>query len=646
MVIITKFIEIRINCPRTTILAFQIPSSDYLKWDFLLPVKVEKGHPIFLYLPGINLTISLSMKYILRFSRAVEKLIEVEIETESKGGALTFQLPYWRPGRYTQQTYARNVSDVTAYDHTNQALPLRKVATHSWEVNAPAGPVTFRYTYFADQLDAGGCYLDPENIYVNGICLFMFREEALDESCELELDLPESYQLAGSLSGTHTILKDFHELVDTPFFAAADLQHHQFEQADIRFHIWFMGDCKPEFAQITHDFQQYTAAQLALFGEFPVEAYHYLVIMRPGRYRHGVEHQRSTVVSMGPGYELMQASFYRSFLEICSHELFHTWNVKALRPADMFPYRYDQPNYSRLHYVTEGITTYYGDLMIWKGGGWSISQWLQSLNGELRTHFGMGGKDFTSLEAASFNSWVNGYTQEGAPNRRISFYTKGYLISFLIDFRIRQATQNTASLDDVIRRMYQEIAKAGRGYTREDYLTTIESVSGISFIEFFDQYIAGTEALEPILAEAANYYGLSLAYHPLSSLAEAKWGIKTKVNGRITHVNNLLPESPAQVAGLSKGDELVSIESVKIEKNLEDLLYYFRELPQVRIHYFRQQKLHDTVMISDPQFLPHIPFYSILPNPTPSQVKNLQAWQRISPLDPASTSDQPAVYGR
>ena len=571
------------------------------------------------------------MKYTLNFNRTAEKRIGVHIETHSPGGPVRFHLPLWRPGRYTRQEYARNVADVVARGGGGQPLPLTKVAANTWEVAAPAGPVSLSYTYFADQLDAGGVYLDDAHIYVNGICLFMYREELIDEACELLLELPETYRLAGISGepGDALHLASFHELVDSPFFAGEQLIHHAFEQEGIAFHIWFMGECMPDLPRMEADFRRYTAAQLALFGDFPVNEYHYLVIMRPAHYRHGVEHQRSTVISIGPGYELMQPGFYRSFLEICSHELFHTWNVKALRPVDMFPYRYGEPNYSRLHYVTEGITTYYGDLMIWKGGGWSLDQWLQSLNGELRAHHQMGGKDFTSLEAASFDSWVNGYGAEGAPNRRISFYTKGYLVSFLLDFFIRKASGNRASLDDVLYRMYHEIAKAGRAYTKLDYKTFIEAESGADASDFFEKYISGTEPLEPLLAEAAAYFGFQLDRVRPDSLAESLLGIKTQVNGSVTGIENLLPGSPALLAGLSKGDELLSVESLRIDRNLEELLYYFRERSELHIHYFRLNRLHETRVRPGTGFSPFLPRFVQLASPSEAQLANRQAWQTV-----------------
>ncbi|RMG62790.1 MAG: M61 family peptidase, partial [Bacteroidetes bacterium] len=393
------------------------------------------------------------MTYTLTFARAAEQLIDVQLEAELPGGPSTFRLPHWRPGRYELQHYARNLGDLRAETLDGTPLSLTQLATHAWEITLPeAASIRLCYVYYATQPDAGGSWFDHDQIYVNGINLFLYRQETIEAPCNLRLQLPAGYQVGGGLPGPgpEYAFADFHQLVDTPFFASPDLIHHQFVAAGIPTHLWFMGACQPDLPRIEADICAYTEAQVQLFGTFPVADYHYLYLMLPHRFRHGVEHHNSTVITMGPGYRLMEPAFYRSFLEISSHELFHTWNVKALRPADMWPYDYRQENYSRLHYITEGITTYYGDLMLWKAGLWTLDEWLTSINGELQRHYKMGGHDRISLEEASFRSWTNGYSAEGIPNRRISFYTKGYLVALLLDLRLRLLTEHVTSLDQVM----------------------------------------------------------------------------------------------------------------------------------------------------------------------------------------------------
>ncbi|MDX2249226.1 MAG: hypothetical protein SF052_20730 [Bacteroidia bacterium] len=575
------------------------------------------------------------MKYTISFDRPKEKLVKVEIETAVNKGTVQFFLPKWRPGRYELQAYPKNVSDVTAKDRAGNPIPIEKVSTHVWEaVSTEETVLTIRYFYFANVADAGGSWFDEDRIYVNGINLFMYRPEAVEQPCELTILLPEGYELAGGFSGEGPVyrLENFHQLVDTPFLAGKNLIHHRFEIASVPTHLWFQGECKPDLVKMETDIRRYTEAQMAVFGDFPVNEYHYLYVMLPGHFRHGVEHHNSTVIAMGPGHQLMTPGMYKSWLEISSHELFHTWNVKALRPADMFPYNYDTENYSKLHYITEGVTTYYGDLMIWKGGIWDIHQWINSINAEVATHYRMGGKAHISLEEASFQSWVNGYQKTGTPNRRISFYTKGYLVSMLIDAEIRRATDNRHSLDDVMREMYHTIAKQNRGYTARDYREIIETFSRQDFGSFFEKYISGTHPLEHALVRLGEFMGLDLFMVQPDDLCEASWGLKITLNPQgDTLVENLLPDSPLRVAGLSEEDEIISINGIKVEGNLNDLIRYFStsDAEEIEIHYFHLNRLCTGKIATKAGFYHLIPQFALTNSPTETQQKNRNLWQKI-----------------
>lgn len=581
------------------------------------------------------------MKYNLTFDRPAEQLITVSIEADLPAGSSTFWLPHWRPGRYELQHYARCLADMAASGPDGEPLALTQTGTHRWVVDLPAAAtVHLRYVFYAQQPDAGGSWFDHQQIYVNPINLLLFRPETLDQPCTLQLHLPAGFQAGGGLPGSGPVYSfvDFHQLVDTPFFAAPDLIHHAFAVAGVPTHLWFLGRCQPDLSRIEADIRAYTEAQIQLFGSFPAADFHYLYLMLPHRYRHGVEHQNSTVIALGPGYRLMDQALYRSFLEISSHELFHAWNVKALRPADMWPYDYRQENYSRLHYITEGITTYYGDLMLWKAGLWTFDDWVDSINGELQRHYQTGAQAFTSLEEASFRSWTNGYAQEGIPNRRISFYTKGYLVALLLDLRLRQLTDHQVSLDRVMATFYHRITTAGRGYTRADFQGLIEELSGQDFGDFFARYVEGTDPLEPALQAAAAFTGLVVAQVPPTSPAWAHWGLRTGSGprGSLT-VEHLLPGSPLLAAGLSQGDELIALDGQQLSDDLDHRLTWQRpqEGEAYTLHYFHQGQLRETRIPAQPAYACLIPQMVALAQPTAAQAQNRRAWQAIQPFVPA-----------
>lgn len=573
------------------------------------------------------------LDFTLSCHRSAEQLIEVCLETDLAAGSTRFMLPHWRPGRYELQNYARLVSNVLATDGQGNPLPLAKHSSQGWEVRSEV-PTRLRlsYVFFANQTDAGGSYLDARQLMVNGINLFMYPQGGEGTPCRLRLDLPKGFSLSGGLpqEGEIFVFESFHQLVDSPFLAGTDLKHHAFEVNSFPVHLWFLGDCRPDFGRLEQDIRRYSQTQLDFFGQCPVEDYHYLYLMLPQRYRHGVEHHRSTVIVMGPGRDVMQPDMYRSLLEISSHEFFHTWNVKALRPADMWPYDYCQENYSRLHYVTEGVTTYYGDLMLWKSGIWTMDQWLSSINGELARHYQMGGKDYTSLSEASFDSWVNGYHNEGLPNRRISFYTKGYLVAMLLDFDIRKRTKHRASLDTAMQQLYQDITSEGRGYTRADFKGSIEVQTGQSYDDFFAAYVDGIEDLTPALRELADFYGFSLLHLSSQSPSEAHWGLKSSATTRGTLlVDNLYPGSPLLAAGLSKGDELIAIQGRQLRDDLDAWLHYFEAEASLTLHFFHQRQLQEVSVPLASGYRRTTPQFVIQSEPSASQHANREAWQQL-----------------
>ncbi|MCB0838667.1 MAG: M61 family metallopeptidase [Bacteroidetes bacterium] len=577
------------------------------------------------------------MKYRLQFNHPHEKLISVSLDIQLNTPSVRLHLPMWRPGRYELQNYAKNVADVKVSNQGNGWLEIEKMGTNIWELRAEKkGKVQVSYTYFANVLDAGGSYIDENNIYVNGINVFMYVPELIDSSCELTIDWPDDFTVGGGLpgEGPKYEFENFHQLVDTPFLAGRDLIHHQFEVEGVSTHLWFMGECQPVFRQMEKDIKAYTRAQIALFGEFPVPDYHYLYVILPHHYRHGVEHYNSTVIVMGPGYRLMQPRMYKSWLEISSHELFHTWNVKALRPEDMFPYDYDRENYSKLHYITEGVTTYYGDLMLWKGKNWDLQDWINSINGELKTFYAMGGKDEISLTQASMDSWVNGYKKSGNLNRRVSFYTKGYLVAMLIDFEIRRGSKNQYSLDNVMREMYHQIAKKNRGYNREDFKGLVEKFSGKNFDQFFANYVEGTENLQLALMSLADYMGFDVMMIPPGFYTEYWWGVETHDSSTGTaKIDNIYEHSPGLKAGLTKDDEIIAIEGIKVENNLEELLHYFRRKRTLKVHFFHLNKLKSTKISRWENLEMLIPQFKLKSNPFPEQSANLLIWQAIKIKD-------------
>ena len=270
---------------------------------------------------------------------------------------------------------------------------------------------------------------------------------------------------------------------------------------------------------------------------------------------------------------------YKELLGVSSHELYHTWNVKAIRPVEMFPYDFTKENYSTLGYICEGITTYQGDLFLLKSGVFNEEQYFEELNSQLQKHFDNSGRFNYSVAESSFDTWLDGYLA-GAPGRKVSIYTEGCLLAFVTDVMVRRATTNKFGLDDVMRRLYFNFALKGKGVSEADYKSTLENVSGIPFDEFFSDYVNGNKPYESIIVESLDYLGLELNHTPVESYSAGRLGFKTIASGKNFIVKAMYPGGPAEIGRLMLEDEIIAVNDYSCSGELNKWLQYFDDVPK------------------------------------------------------------------
>jgi predicted metalloprotease with PDZ domain len=435
----------------------------------------------------------------------------------------------------------------------------------------------------------------------------------------LDLQIPSNFQVAGSLKniGNNRFeTKDFHELVDSPFIASPTLQHNHYQVGGVSFHLWFQGECKLEWERILPDFEKFTQQQMAAMGGFPADEYHFLFHILTSAYYHGVEHLKSTVIVLGPSYNLMKPVLYPELLGISSHELYHSWNIKTIRPVEMMPYRYNQENFSRLGYVAEGITTYYGDLYLHRSGSYSTYEMMKELTRHIQKHLDNYGRFNLSVGASSWDTWLDGYV-EGVPHRKVSIYTEGALCAFMLDILIRKNTRNRYSMDDVMRHLYNEFGKKDIGYSESDYKNALEKFGQSDFTWFFQDYYNGTKDYEPLLLECLDYIGYYINKVRSRMYFENRFGFKIKfgTNGSCI-ITAVAPNSLAEKAGLSKDDMLTGINGIRLENNLKEWCKYFAE-ETITVDVYSQNQFKQVTLV---------------PNDTDRyyQLANLQAHSEIS----------------
>ena len=571
------------------------------------------------------------MEAIVRYTFSAEdsnkQYVQIKVEIPVFKETTLIHLPSWRPGRYELGNFAKNINRFSVYNDQKKSLHYQKINKDTWEVQTvDTNYISIEYLYYAVELNAGSTFLSDNQLYVNPVNCCVFTEESQHLSCEIQLKVPNSWKIATSLEGENTIRKaaNFDELADSPFICSPILQFETYQVNDTKFYVWFNGEIKPDWDRIIKDFSAFSKKQIEKFIEFPVSEYHFLIQFLPTKAYHGVEHCKSTVITLGPSYEVFK-SLYKELLGVSSHELYHTWNVKALRPAAMWPYDFKKENYSELGYIYEGITTYMGDLFLLKSGVFTLEQYLDEFKAQLQKHFDNPGRFNYSVAQSSFDTWLDGYVP-GAPGRKVSIYTEGCLLAFVTDVKIRKATQNKFGLDEVMKRLYFDFAMQGKGITEKDYISTLEHISGASFDSFFKEFVHGTQPYESIITESLEYLGLELLHKPSVLYSEGRLGMKLIPLGKSFQVSAMYPGGPAELGGMRIGDEIIGVNGLVVNNDIESWFSYFDE-DMKEITFIREGKIR-TLYLPEVQRFFYVS-YSVknMETKNSAQEKALKMWR-------------------
>lgn len=515
------------------------------------------------------------MQYTISYQNPHQHFIDIQLTLKDLQQPLTYlQLPSWRPGRYELGNFAKNIQKFHLTDGQGNPLNYRKVNKDRWEVETRnVKQLQVSYNYYAYQMDAGSTYLDEEQLYINFVNCLLYAEDRLEEKCYVDFHLPEAYQLACGLQQTahHQLYApSYYILVDSPLIASEKLKHRTYQVKDTTFHLWVMGHCRLNWKQALHDFEQFSKVQIEAMEGFPTEDYHFLFQFLPYKAYHGVEHYNSTIITLGPDYEINHTELYKNLLGVSSHELYHTWNIIRIRPAEMTPYNFTKENYFVTGFVAEGITTYMGDVFLARGGVFSLEEYLLELNKTLQRHLTNWGRFNHSLADSSWDLWLDGYTA-GIPNRKVSIYIKGALVALILDLKLRRKTENKGSLDSVMRILNTEFAEKKRGYTYQDFQEVVSGVAGTSMKNYFELYIEGREPLENPLEKLLQWVGLKLQTKENNQTIQRLFGLKVLEKDNLTFVADTAPGSPAGML-LSKNDEIIAVNRQRATTKLEELV--------------------------------------------------------------------------
>lgn len=546
-------------------------------------------------------------------------LFEIELfiaRPDADGQSLS--LPAWIPGSYMIRDFARHIVQIDARAG-EQPVALEKTDKQTWRVDACDGPLTVRYRVYAWDLSVRGAHLDQTHGFFNGTSVFLAVEGQTDKPVGVEILAPKDKSLkhwrvattmptagAGTWQFGHYQASDYDELIDHPV-EMGEFQTAGFKAGGADHQFVITGAESVDMDRLIKDMKPVCEKQARLFeprgGRAPVNRYLFLT-MAVGDGYGGLEHRTSTALICKrndlpyPGMKGLPDG-YKTFLGLASHEYFHTWNVKRIKPAAFVPYRLGQETYTELLWVFEGFTSYYDDLMLVRAGSISNDDYLKLLAQTISRIEQGSGRKLQSIAASSYDAWTRFYRQdENAPNAIVSYYGKGALVAMALDLTIRLKSGHKKSLDDVMRLLWQtygrDFYKPGsqrRGVDEDEMPALIKQATGINVSREIKAWVHGTSDLP--LARLLGKFGIELQFDAVST--DSHWlgcRLADQLNAgcRVTHV---FSDGPAHVAGLSAGDTIIALDGLRInsEQTLKDLLARRPAGASVQFHLFRADQL-------------------------------------------------------
>jgi len=545
--------------------------------------------------------------------------VDLTVAKPAPGGQ-GFSLPTWIPGSYMIRELSRNIIQMEAVCN-GVPVPLTKLDKNHWQAASCNGPLTVSYDVYAWDLSVRTAHLDQTHGFFNGSSVFLEAQGNETEPLVIDIKRPfgEQYdnwrvitalqELAAERYGFGTYqASNYDELIDSPVELGTFVLG-QFEAHGTLHEIAVTGHVPNlDMARLEKDLKAICETEIAFFEpdsrRSPVDRYVFLV-MAVGNGYGGLEHRASTALlcsrkslpsTATPEQDGKLSDDYIRFLGLCSHEYFHTWNVKRIKPAAFIPYQLDAETDTRMLWLFEGFTSYFDDLVLLRSRLIDVSTYLQLVAKTINSV--MRGKGYLrqSISDAGFDAWTKYYRQdENSPNALVSYYTKGSLVALLLDLTIREATSNHQSLDDVMRLLWQRFGKPfdkglPAGMTDADAKQALETISGTDLSDFFNRYIYGTTVLP--LTEAFARFGITMKNS--ADAGKPSLNVRVRPQGNDCVVSHVYENGTAHYAGVAAGDVLLAIDGIRVSadgKSIAGQLSRYALGDSVNLHVFRRDEL-------------------------------------------------------
>lgn len=530
-------------------------------------------------------------------------------------------LPAWIPGSYMIRDFAKNIVSLDA-NAANGEVNVSKIDKQTWRCAPCKGPLTLKYEVYAYDLSVRSAHLDTTHAYFNGSSVFLAVHGQEDQPVQVDIQLPShecahNWRVATTLSRIGTELfapgyygaGNYEELIDHPV-EMADFDEISFDVNGTPHHIVVSGRHNANLPRLAHDVQLICQAQVPVFGELPHMERYIFLLMAVGEGYGGLEHRNSSSLicsrkDMPVKSMATPSDGYITLLGLFSHEYFHTWNVKRIKPVEFIPYELREESYTKLLWAFEGITSYYDDLGLVRSGVIEEKKYLELLAKNITRVMRGSGRLKQSLLDSSFDTWTKFYKQdENAPNAIVSYYAKGAIFALALDLKIRSASNNNKTLDDVMLRLWGEHGKTGIGVSAGTIESIAGEICGESFHDFFTHYLETSEDIP--LNELCEYMGISLKTRIAESPDDAGGTPPKNTNTHTSfnlgarfvfdplgiRVQFVSDDGDVQRAGIAAYDVIIAINGLKANKeNLMTLLSQYTVGDSLQVHAFRRDEL-------------------------------------------------------
>ncbi len=543
-------------------------------------------------------------------------LFSVEMTVENPSINQQLWLPSWLPGSYMVRDFARNIIDINATDQNSASIELIQLDKQTWQVAGEVNQLIVKYQVYAWDLSVRSAHLDTTHGFFNGSSVFLAVKGMESTSHQVTINKPllkelDNWKLATSMtrqSGEHFEFGSFNaenydELIDHPV-EMGDFTNATFEANGIPHDIVLTGKHNADLTRLKTDLKAICEYQLNLFGApAPFKRYLFLTTVLGNGFG-GLEHRASTALMCSRsdlpfnGMTEMNKG-YRTYLSLCSHEYFHNWNIKRIKPIEFSPYQLEQESYTKQLWAYEGITSYYDDFITYRAGTVDKQEYLNMISETFTRVYRGKGRFVQSLKDSSFNAWTKFYKQdENAANAIVSYYTKGALFALFLDLTIRKETNNKKSLDDVMRALWQEFGIKKQGTLENSHQKIVEQLLCRNCDDIF-AYLDSTDDIP--LTSLLNDVGIELRLRSNAGIKDTgggdvkgfniDFGAKFKPESFGLKIISVINNSAAQKAGLSAGDLLISANNLQASADLEQQIQRASIGDQIQLHWFRRDEL-------------------------------------------------------